>query len=334
MSRRPASAAIIPKPLRRLVCTALCALAAVGAAAAPAPDPAAAGPSRDDLRWLARLTYGVDGATLERFQRLGKAAFLEEQLAATDTTLPPTVQARIDRLPIAHTSIETLLADLAAHRREIQAQDDATAKLAARRELRRDGVEQVRATMQRELLRAVYSPAQLQEQMVWFWLNHFSVFARKGPEPWLLADYLERAIRPHALGRFRDLVLATLTHPAMLVYLDNARNAVGHVNENYARELMELHTLGVDAGYTQRDVQELARILTGVGVALPGTARSCSSRRATTTATRCCSATPSAAAVSPKWSRPSICWCGNRPVRASSRVGWRSTSSATSRRRR
>src|SRR6201999_339200 len=70
----------------------------------------------------------------------------------------------------------------------------------------------------------------------------------------------------HALGRFRDLLEATLQHPAMLQYLDNAQNAVGRINENYAREIMEIHTMGVGSGYTQKDVQELARILTGVGV--------------------------------------------------------------------
>ena len=75
---------------------------------------------------------------------------------------------------------------------------------------------------------------------------------------------------PHILGHFRELVMATLTHPAMLQYLDNAQNAVNHVNENYARELMELHTLGVGAGYTQADVQNLARILTGVGINAAG----------------------------------------------------------------
>jgi uncharacterized protein (DUF1800 family) len=102
--------------------------------------------------------------------------------------------------------------------------------------------------------------------MVWFWLNHFSVYQYKNNLRWLIADYEERAIRPHALGHFRDLVLATLEHPAMLQYLDNQQNAVNHVNENYARELMELHTLGVNSGYTQQDVQQLARILTGSGI--------------------------------------------------------------------
>jgi uncharacterized protein (DUF1800 family) len=116
----------------------------------------------------------------------------------------------------------------------------------------------------------LYSPAQLQEQLNWFWLNHFSVFQYKGNDPWLVGDYAEHAIRPHSLGHFRDLVLATLQHPAMLQYLDNAQNAAGHINENYARELMELHTLGVGSGYTQQDIQELARVLTGVGVNMSG----------------------------------------------------------------
>jgi uncharacterized protein (DUF1800 family) len=102
--------------------------------------------------------------------------------------------------------------------------------------------------------------------MVWFWMNHFSVFQGKGNLRYTVADFEERAIRPHALGRFRDLLLATMIHPAMLVYLDNAQSSAGRINENYARELLELHTLGVEGGYGQQDVQELARVLTGLGV--------------------------------------------------------------------
>ena len=156
--------------------------------------------------------------------------------------------------------------------------------------------------------------------MVWFWLNHFSVHQHKANLRWLVGDYEERAIRPHALGHFRDLVLATLEHPAMLQYLDNNQNAVGHINENYARELMELHTLGVDAGYTQQDVQQLARVLTGVGVnvgespqAQARVAKAVSSRRrvriqsgaATISAPRCCSATGSRDGDSRKSRMPS-----------------------------
>ena len=81
---------------------------------------------------------------------------------------------------------------------------------------------------------------------------------------------MKTRIRAHALGKFGDLLVATAMHPAMLQYLDNAQNAAGHINENYAREIMELHTLGVGSGYSQQDVQELARILTGLGVNLTG----------------------------------------------------------------
>lgn len=123
-----------------------------------------------------------------------------------------------------------------------------------------------REAARRHVLRALYSPNQVQEQMTWFWLNHFSVHQYKSDLRALVGDYEENAIRPYALGRFRDLLGAVVHHPAMLRYLDNVQNAAGHLNENYARELMELHTLGVDGGYSQADVQELARVLTGVGV--------------------------------------------------------------------
>ncbi len=224
--------------------------------------------AKDDLLWLNRITYGADSGTLERFAQLGRTKFLEVQLRARDDSLPAPVRERINALSIMHVDLYKTLADFAARRKELQADGKSEAALKEKRQYARQGADLVREEINRELLRAVYSTDQLKEQMVWFWLNQFNVFARKGPEPWLVSDYAEHAIRPHAMGKFRDLIMATLTHPAMLVYLDNARNANGHVNENYARELMELHTLGVDAGYSQKDVQELARILTGLGVEL------------------------------------------------------------------
>ena len=118
----------------------------------------------------------------------------------------------------------------------------------------------------RSLMRAIYSPDQLREQMTWFWYNHFNVFGHGHHLPGLVGDYEDRAIRPQALGRFRDLLGAVVTHPAMLFYLNNDKNTAGRINENFARELMELHTLGVDGGYSQADVQNLARVLTGLGV--------------------------------------------------------------------
>jgi uncharacterized protein (DUF1800 family) len=174
---------------------------------------------------------------------------------------------------------------------------------------------------QAKLLRAVYSERQLLEVMVDFWTNHFNVFAAKGPTRWLITAYDRDVIRPHAMGKFKDLLTATAKSPAMLFYLDNwmsadpnasldfsrlrklrsargrfppqrrlgASESVGNsdpkmdndpevarrpnrklgLNENYARELMELHTLGVDGGYTQQDIIEVARCLTGWTISRP-----------------------------------------------------------------
>src|SRR4030067_3565361 len=102
--------------------------------------------------------------------------------------------------------------------------------------------------------------------MVEFWTDHFNIAIDKG-ECWLLKTIDDReVIRSHALGNFRDLLWASAHSPAMLVYLDNQANLKGAPNENYARELMELHTLGVDGGYGQTDVMELSRSLTGWSV--------------------------------------------------------------------
>jgi uncharacterized protein (DUF1800 family) len=103
-------------------------------------------------------------------------------------------------------------------------------------------------------------------RMTEFWFNHFNVFVGKGPVRPYVGNYLLTAIRPHALGKFEDLLLATAQHPAMLLYLDQAQSTQLGLNENYARELMELHTLGVSGGYTQADVRSLARMLTGWSV--------------------------------------------------------------------
>ncbi len=129
--------------------------------------------------------------------------------------------------------------------------------------------------------RAVYSPRQLEEVMTDFWYNHFNISIDKGLDHIWVGSFEEQAIRPYALGNFRDILGATAHHAAMMFYLDNNQNskprdpqlAAGKkpgrfsgLNENYARELMELHTLGVDGGYTQKDVTELARVLTGHGI--------------------------------------------------------------------
>ncbi len=152
--------------------------------------------------------------------------------------------------------------------------------------------------MQAKLLRAIYSERQLDEVMTDFWMNHFNVFINKGADRYLLTSYERDTIRPHAMGKFEDLLVATAKSPAMLFYLDNwmsvgpdsdvalgiqrihprgrrgygprtARRPAGNkklangLNENYGRELMELHTLSVNGGYSQRDVTEVAKVFTG-----------------------------------------------------------------------
>ncbi|TNY27135.1 DUF1800 domain-containing protein [Fulvimonas soli] len=223
---------------------------------------------RDDVAWLCRDGFGLDSALVAGYRQLGRNRLLDAQL--TDRVpgrLPPAVAALIAGYPALRTPPDQLLAQWNQAQERIKAMPEGDAKVAARNDLQKQGNQLAQQAQQAELLQAVYGPNQLKEQMVWFWLNHFSVYAPKGRLRWEVADYEEHAIRPHALGRFRDLVMATLKSPAMLEYLDNAQNAKGHVNENYARELMELHTLGVDAGYTQQDVQQLALILTGAGIA-------------------------------------------------------------------
>jgi uncharacterized protein (DUF1800 family) len=238
-------------------------LAASTAHGAPAPVGML---RREDALWLDRITFGIDAASVAQFRRLGRSRYLDAQLHPHAAPLPQPIAAEIAALEIAHAEPLEWLADVKAERKSINDMTDDADKEQARRTLNDRANRLAYEAARRDLLRAVYSPAQLQEQMVWFWLNHFSVFQGKADLRWLVADYEETAIRPHVFGRFKDLVLATLQHPAMLQYLDNNQNAVNHVNENYARELMELHTLGVDGGYTQQDVQNLARILTGVGV--------------------------------------------------------------------
>jgi uncharacterized protein (DUF1800 family) len=232
--------------------------------------PAANQLTRQDVLWLDRITYGPDTAVVDQYLKLGRRKFLAQQLHPGDLRLPPAVNTQITALEVAHTDPAVVLPAVVREQQRINSLTDDAAKQTQRKALNDKGNHLAYEAARREILRALYSPAQLQEQLTWAWLDHFSVFQYKANDAWLVGDYAEIAIRPHALGHFRDLVLATLTHPAMLQYLDNAQNAAGHINENYARELMELHTLGVGSGYTQQDIQELARVLTGVGVNTSG----------------------------------------------------------------
>jgi uncharacterized protein (DUF1800 family) len=221
---------------------------------------------REDMLWIERVSFGLDTASVLDYRRLGRNTYLDRELHPRDEALPAPIAAQIGALEVSHADALSLLADVNAKYKAVNAMPDGPDKEQARKSINERGNKLANEAIRRDLLRAVYSKDQLQEQMIWFWLNHFSVYQYKANLRWLVGDYEERAIRPNVFGHFKDLVLAVLEHPAMLQYLDNNQNAVGHVNENYARELMELHTLGVEAGYSQQDVQELARVLTGVGV--------------------------------------------------------------------
>jgi uncharacterized protein (DUF1800 family) len=263
----------IKAPVGSALVVAGAATLALLACSTQAPQPGAAERAaplrtlkRQDAAWLERVDFGLDSRSLNEYRSSGRIRYLDEQLHPVADALPGAIASEATLLEGAPQDTTQILKSLRERRKAIETLTDPDAKDAARKALNEEGNQAGSRVVRLQLLRAVYSPAQLREQMVWFWLNHFSLFQYKADVRWLAADYEAQAIRPHALGHFRDLVLATLTHPAMLQYLDNAQNAVGHVNENYARELMELHTLGVAGGYSQADVQQLARVLTGVGI--------------------------------------------------------------------
>ena len=192
-----------------------------------------------DYPRLNRVTFGPTLAERTAVQEIGFAAWLEEQLA--------------------YETIDDRPADLRLRPYDLIEQD-------ADYLLMWDPEVVQRPFKQAALLRRVYSQRQVYEMAVHFWTDHFNIAITKG-DAWALKPVDERqVIRRHALGNFADLLLASATSPAMLYYLDNQANVKAWPNENYAREVMELHTLGVDAGYTQADVMALARILTGWSV--------------------------------------------------------------------
>ncbi len=231
----------------------------------------AASPAADDVQALDRLTYGANDSSLSAYAEAGRTRFWNAQLRFQgDAALPAAARAQIQALEITRLPVRDLVAAYIEEEHQLQAQSEGEARKAQHKALNERYQFMVEEAQRRRIIRALYSSNQLQEQLTWFWVNHFNVFQGKGRVKLVVADYEETAVRPHVLGRFRDLLLATLMHPAMLLYLDNAQNAKDRINENYARELLELHTLGVDGGYTQKDVEQLARILTGVGVNLEG----------------------------------------------------------------
>jgi len=258
------------------------------------------------LHALNRLGFGPRPGQVEQIEKTGLENWIQAQLHPENIS-DPMVDARLAQFPALGLGAAGLLdqyppQDVAAKRLGMRV-DEYQKRL---QELAKqpggmntlpfqDPNEIVNEVMQAKMVRAVYSERQLSEQLSEFWFNHFNIFIYKDTDRWYLIPYERDAIRPHVLGKFRDLLEATAKSPAMLYYLDNSSSADPHafdrlklhpararpgeklpplgprrgLNENYGRELMELHTLGVDGGYQQEDLVEVARAFTGWTIESP-----------------------------------------------------------------
>ncbi|MGH7501835.1 MAG: DUF1800 domain-containing protein [Longimicrobiales bacterium] len=241
---------------------------------------------------LSRATWGVRPADLTVILERGAGAWLAGQLEP-DRIDETGLAKRLERFPLALANVSELIPEV-ERRRPVVAEGDTAARRARADTVREERRAREMKSPQRiladlvgaKLTRAVHSERQLEDVMTDFWFNHFNIFFSKGLDQFLTGDYESRAIRPHVFGTFEEMLVATAEHPAMLFYLDNITSAAPDsmagsmrgeagqrvrpanrrepgINENYARELLELHTLGVDGGYTQGDVVDVARAFTG-----------------------------------------------------------------------
>jgi uncharacterized protein (DUF1800 family) len=229
-------------------------------------------PLNDDeraLHVLNRLAYGPAAGDLDRVRKMGARAYIAAQLNPASIPLPAGLQAQLDSLDtyrLTPAQIFQQYGPPSFASKTASVEEKNQSRQRAAREL-------TPQTHEARIWQAVESPRQLQEVMTEFWFNHFNVFEGKDQDRYWIADFEKDAIRPNALGNFRQLLGAVAHHPAMLFYLDNwlssgantpeAKGRFKGLNENYARELMELHTLGVNGGYTQADVITMARVLSG-----------------------------------------------------------------------
>jgi uncharacterized protein (DUF1800 family) len=245
--------------------------------AAAADDPAI-------VHALNRLTYGPRPGDVDRVKAMGLQKWIDLQLTPSRID-NSALDAKLQRLETLTLDSETIQRDYAGpamvERRQRQLEnpnqpppDPSMMPRGQASGVQRKARQVISDIEEAKLLRAIYSERQLEEVLVDFWFNHFNVFAGKGATRNYIGEYEREAIRPYVLGQFRDMLGATAKSPAMLFYLDNwlssasaspaspARGARG-INENYARELLELHTLGVDGGYTQQDIVNVAKAFTG-----------------------------------------------------------------------
>src|SRR5437762_940534 len=243
---------------------------------------------------LNRLAYGPRPGEIERVARAGVLRWIDAQLAPDqiDDEALAGREREFDVLKYDRGDLARLYAEVQRARQQRKRMGDTAADKPDDSPVAVKGRRFAAQVQQLAVVRAALSQRQLYEVMVDFWTNHFNVYFAKGADRFLTPDYIEHTIRPRAMGKFQDLLIATARSPAMLFYLDNwesvapgtsppfplsARRRRGQgvrrmptvVNENYARELLELHTLGVDGGYDQHDVIEVARIFTGWSIKRP-----------------------------------------------------------------
>jgi uncharacterized protein (DUF1800 family) len=279
--RRPLDQLVSPEQLQKLSAgTAQERLATIGAIPAENLGPVLAALTPKMLEGLPELQKLADAARQTELART--RVVLQSNVMSMNTLLTPEQRRTMQQGPLSERRALLLSFD-PEQRKQVLRSLPATA-VNGLPEFQREAMAARQPPMfvnqeliDSRLYRALYSNRQLEEVLVDFWLNHFNVFNGKGPVRMLLTSYERDAIRPHVLGRFRDMVLATARHPAMLYYLDNWQSQAPRddvprapnnarrpgLNENYGRELMELHTLGVDGGYTQDDVIAVARAFTG-----------------------------------------------------------------------
>jgi uncharacterized protein (DUF1800 family) len=274
-------------------------IAAASSSAAPSPAPPPPSlksslpkvdwpPEKQALHVLNRLAYGPRPGETEAVAASGVERWIAEQLRPTSID-DHEVEAKFENLKsLRMSSTELHAAYPKANKKKALA---AAAQSSAPEAMAPTMDEKKPKEIEKDLaahriVRAVESKRQLAEVLLDFWFNHFNVYGDKGQDKWLIISYERDALRPHLFGHFRELLDATAKHPAMLFYLDNWLSVAAEsapaapaptgsgkrsngINENYARELLELHTLGVDGGYTQDDVRETARAFTGWSISHP-----------------------------------------------------------------
>ncbi len=222
-----------------------------------------------------RTTFGINQETLGQINQLGINEYLRSQLYPQCLCLVEKENFRYLDLTPGQV--------FERHYKDKEKRKNKSLSSEEKKQLNRQRRNFLNDTRAFKYINSINNPNQLQDVMTNFWFNHFNVFVRKHSilQMFLIYNYEQKTIRPLALGKFKDLLTATVYHPSMLYYLDNWKNIKPQsnkkkkrrkgLNENYARELMELHTLGVNGGYTQSDVISLAKILTGLTVINPNT---------------------------------------------------------------